>query len=164
MAREIERKFLLAGDGWRRQVRSSEAMRQGYLSESEVSVRVRMVGASQAWLNIKAGGFVASRLEFDYEIPAEDARELLALCRRPLVEKIRHHVYVDDQHWEIDEFLGANAGLIVAEIELDSETRPVVRPDWLGQEVTEQRRYYNVCLIDHPFEAWSEAERCHLVR
>lgn len=161
MAREIERKYLLTGEGWRAHVRSSETLRQGYLSEGSVSVRVRIAGDSQAWLNIKAGGFVASRLEFDYEIPIDDARELLALSRQPLVEKIRHHVYLDDQHWEIDEFLGANAGLIVAEIELDTETRPVVRPDWLGQEVTDQRRYYNVCLIDHPFQAWSEAERCH---
>ncbi len=167
MAREIERKFLLRDDSWRALAASSQVLRQGYLASADtntsttgVSVRVRTVGGQRALLNIKAGGLVASRLEFEYEIPTDDALELLALCRRPLIEKVRHHVYVDGVHWEIDEFLGDNAGLIVAEIELDSEDQAIDPPSWLGVEVTAHRRYYNVCLVDQPFATWSEAERC----
>ncbi len=179
MPREIERKFLLRDDSWRDHAAGSRVLRQGYLDSTRpypapdanagtapdagatgVSVRVRTVGEERALLNIKAGGLVASRLEFEYEIPIADALELLALCRRPLIEKVRHHVYIGDAHWEIDEFLGDNAGLIVAEIELDSEDQAIEPPAWLGVEVTAHRRYYNVCLVDHPFATWSEAERC----
>jgi adenylate cyclase len=159
MAREIERKFLLKNDAWRTEVRESRPMSQGYLaSAGDVSVRVRIAGA-EAWLNIKAGGLVASRAEYEYAIPLDDARELLALAQTPLIEKTRHFVEHAGTTWEIDEFDGENSGLVVAEVELDSEDSPFARPPWLGVEVTHLRRYYNVCLISHPYRAWTEAER-----
>jgi adenylate cyclase len=159
MAREIERKFLLQTDAWRAAVERSEAMSQGYLAGTEdASVRVRVAGTSAA-LNIKSGGLVASRLEFEYAIPAADARELLALCAPPLIEKTRHYVPAGALMWEIDEFHGANEGLIVAEIELDDEHQFFARPAWLGREVTEHERYYNVRLVSHPYRDWTAAER-----
>ena len=176
MAREIERKFLLKSDAWRSQVRESRKMSQGYLaSGGNVSVRVRVAG-DEAWLNIKAGGFVAtamdggsapnagsflgpSRAEYEYPLPIDEARELLALAEGPLIEKTRHFVEHAGHTWEIDEFAGDNAGLVVAELELDREDADFARPPWLGVEVTELRRYYNVCLVTHPYSAWNEAER-----
>jgi adenylate cyclase len=159
MAREIERKFLLASDAWRATVSHSTAMKQGYIATSErASVRVRISG-EEARLNIKSGGLVASRAEFDYAIPVEDARELLALSVGPLVEKTRHYVDHGGFEWEIDEFAGANSGLVVVELELDSEDQQFPRPSWLGQEVTHLRRYYNVCLVDHPYSVWTAAEK-----
>jgi adenylate cyclase len=159
MPREIERKFLLKSDAWRPHVRQSRKMSQGYLASSgNVSVRVRIAG-DDAWLNIKAGGFVASRQEYEYPLPLDEARELLALAEGPLVEKTRHYVEQGALTWEIDEFHGENSGLVVAELELDSEDVDFARPPWLGVEVTELRRYYNVCLVKHPYRAWNEAER-----
>jgi adenylate cyclase len=176
MPREIERKFLLKSDAWRSHVRESRPMSQGYLaSAGQLSVRVR-VAAPEAWLNIKAGGLVASvmdggsasiagsnlgpsRAEYEYAIPLDEARELLALAQTPLIEKTRHFVEHGGTTWEIDEFDGDNAGLVVAEVELDSEDSPFARPPWLGVEVTHLRRYYNVCLVSHPYRAWNEAER-----
>ena len=159
MPREIERKFLLKSDAWRSQVLESRQMSQGYLaSGGNVSIRVRIAG-DEAWLNIKAGGFVASRQEYEYPLPLDEARELLALAERPLVEKTRHYVEQGALTWEIDEFRGDNSGLVVAELELDSEDADFARPSWLGAEVTELRRYYNVCLVKHPYRAWNEAER-----
>ena len=159
MPREIERKFLLKSDAWRSHVRQSRQMSQGYLaSGGNVSVRVRVAG-DEAWLNIKAGGFVASRLEYEYPLPLEDARELLALAKGPVIEKTRHFIEQGALTWEIDEFHGDNSGLVVAELELDSEGADFASPPWLGVEVTELRRYYNVCLVTHPYRAWTEAER-----
>jgi adenylate cyclase len=159
MSREIERKFLLKSDAWRSQVRERRAMSQGYLaSGGRLSVRVRVAG-NDAWLNIKAGGLVASRDEYEYPVPLDEARELLALAQGPLIEKTRHLVEHGGMTWEIDEFHGENAGLVVAEIELDNEDEPFARPPWLGVEVTQHRRYYNVCLVTHPHSAWTEAER-----
>jgi adenylate cyclase len=159
MPREIERKFLLKSDAWRSQVQRSQPMSQGYLaSGGNVSVRVRIAG-NEAWLNIKAGGYVASRPEYEYPVPLDEARELLALAEGPAIEKTRHYVEQGALTWEIDEFHGDNVGLVVAELELDSEDAEFPRPAWLGVEVTEQRRYYNVCLVTHPYRAWNEAER-----
>jgi len=159
MPREIERKFLLKSDAWRSQIRESRPMSQGYLaSAGNVSVRVR-VAEPEAWLNIKAGGLVASRAEYEYAIPLDEARELLALAEGPLIAKTRHLVEHGGLTWEIDEFEGDNSGLVVAEVELDSEDSPLARPPWLGVEVTHVRRYYNVCLVSHPYRAWNEAER-----
>jgi adenylate cyclase len=159
MPREIERKFLLKSDAWRAAVARSEALRQGYLVGSErASVRVRIAGESAA-LNIKSGGLVASRLEFEYEIPIDEARELLALCTRPLIEKTRHYVPNGPLTWEVDEFHGDNEGLIVAEVELDDERQAVEPPSWLGREVTQHERYYNVRLVRHPYRDWTAAER-----
>ena len=176
MPREIERKFLLKSDAWRSQVRESRPMSQGYLASADgVSVRVRVAGP-QAWLNIKAGGLEPtamdggsapnagsilgpSRAEYEYSIPLDDARELLALAQTPLIEKVRHYVEHGGTTWEIDEFGGENSGLVVAEVELDDEESPFARPPWLGAEVTHLTRYYNVCLVSHPYRAWNEAER-----
>ena len=159
MGREIERKCLLASDAWRTAVTHSRRMRQGYVASSDrASVRVRIEG-DEARLNIKSGGLVASRAEFEYAIPLDDAHELLTLASGPLVEKTRHYVDFGGFEWEIDEFEGANRGLIVAELELDSEGQSFERPPWLGKEVTDLRRYYNVCLVDHPFSAWTAAEK-----
>lgn len=159
MPREIERKFLLKTDAWRALAHRNRAMSQGYIAGNErASVRVRIAG-DEAWLNIKCGGFVASRAEFDYSIPLADARELLAAGSRGLVEKTRYWVRHGDFEWEVDEFHGHNAGLVVAELELEREDAPFPRPDWIGDEVTHLRRYYNVCLVDHPYSAWSDAER-----
>ena len=160
MGREIERKFLLANGDWRRAVGRSEAMSQGYLAnDGTVSVRVRATGA-KAWLNIKAGGLVAARDEFEYEIPFEEGRELLTrLCKRPLIEKTRHWVSYRGFEWEIDEFRGQNEGLIVAELELEREDQTFPRPSWLGMEVTDAPRYYNVKLVEYPYCEWNDAER-----
>jgi adenylate cyclase len=159
MPREIERKFLLKNDDWRRLARRSQRMSQGYLaSGGRVSVRVRIAG-DEARLNLKAGGLVASRHEYEYPIPAADARELLALADGPLIDKTRHFVEHAGKTWEVDEFHGDNSGLIVAELELAHEDEPFARPPWLGAEVTQLTRYYNVCLVKHPYRAWTDAER-----
>jgi adenylate cyclase len=159
MPREIERKFLLQSDTWRPLAQRRQAMSQGYLVGSErASVRVRVAG-EEARLNIKSGGLVASRQEYEYAIPLEEALELLGLCTGPLIEKTRHWVDYGGFEWEIDEFHGANQGLVVAELELDREDQVFPRPSWLGKEVTHLRRYYNVCLVDHPFRAWTDTER-----
>ena len=159
MPREIERKFLLRNEAWRAEARRSQLMTQGYLARGErASVRVRVAGEA-AWLNIKVGGLVASRNEYEYAVPLDEARELLAAAEGPLIEKTRHYVEHGGATFEIDEFHGDNAGLIVAELELDREDAPFPRPAWLGAEVTQFRRYYNVCLVTHPYRAWTDAER-----
>jgi adenylate cyclase len=154
--REIERKFLLKTDAWRGAAIRTERMSQGYIARGDgASVRVRISGASAA-LNIKSGGLVASRQEYEYPIPLDDARELLALCAT-LIDKTRHFVPYRGFEWEVDEFHGANAGLVVAELELEGQEFP--SPDWLGAEVTHLERYYNVKLVKHPYRAWTAEEQ-----
>jgi len=158
---EIERKFLLASDAWRRDVSRSEPMAQGYLAgppASRCSVRVRIAG-DDAWLNIKSLALGVERDEYEYAIPRADAERMLATLCGERVEKIRHHVTVGGHLFEVDEFLGDNAGLVVAEIELSHADEPFERPAWLGREVTPLARYYNVNLATHPYSRWSEAER-----
>ncbi|MBL6750585.1 MAG: CYTH domain-containing protein [Nevskia sp.] len=157
---EIERKFLVAGDGWRRQATHCIPMRHGYLTDrgGRASVRVRIEGESGK-LNIKAAVVGAARAEYEYDIPAAEAQEILADLCAGVILKTRHYVPAGDLTWEIDVFEGANAGLVVAEIELLRIDQPFERPAWLGAEVTELHRYYNQALAEHPYSRWSEAER-----
>lgn len=154
MGVEIERKFLLAGDAWRG-LGQAVLLRQGYLSSArERVVRVRIEG-EQAMLTIKGANVGTTRGEWEYPIPLADAAELLdGLCEQPLIEKVRHRIEHAGMVWEVDEFLGANAGLIVAEIELASEDQPFEKPEWIGAEVSGDARYYNANLIRHPFSQW----------
>lgn len=166
MATEIERKFLLAGDAWRDAVERTLPMAQGYLNDAgaldaglqRASVRVR-IQDDAAFLNIKSREVGMRRQEFEYPLPADDARALLDLCVGGRIEKRRHLVRHGAHLWEIDEFAGDNAGLVVAEIELGDEDEAFERPGWLGDEVTHLQRYYNLALADHPYARWSAAER-----
>lgn len=154
MAQEIERKFLLGSDRWRKDVFQSIRMSQAYLGGDGVSVRVRLAG-EEAWLNVKENRLGRSRQEFEYPVSVADARAMMALARAGRIDKTRHLVKVGDHTWEIDEFQGDNAGLVVAEIELDREDEVFQHPDWLGDEVTEDERYYNVRLCREPYNQWS---------
>jgi adenylate cyclase len=166
MAIEIERKFLVAGDAWRAAAHRVVPMAQGYLNDlaamdagaMKASVRVRIAGDA-AWLNLKSRELGHTRQEFDYPIPVDDARALLALSVGGLVDKRRHHVEFEGHLWEVDEFLGDNTGLVVAEIELDDADAVFAHPDWLGSEVTDESRYYNLALASRPYAQWSEAEK-----
>ncbi|MBL8279201.1 MAG: CYTH domain-containing protein [Pelomonas sp.] len=155
MGIEIERKFLVASDAWRAQAGRATRFSQGYLSRDPArTVRVRLAG-EQAFLTIKGATTGASRAEFEYAVPLADARALLAMCDGPVVEKVRHLCVHEGMTWEVDEFLGANAGLVLAEIELSSEDQPFGRPAWLGEEVTGDARYVNANLAVRPFSAWN---------
>lgn len=153
MGIEIERKFLVRGDAYRA-LAPGMACRQGYLCTDPARVvRVRVLG-DRAFLTIKGAAAGASRAEFEYAIPPGDARELLNLCERTLIEKTRYTVPHGGLVWEIDEFHGANAGLVVAECELQAEDQRVDRPDWVGEEVTGDARYFNSNLVARPFTTW----------
>lgn len=154
MGIEIERKFLVASDAWRAGVSRSTRFSQGYLSRDPArTVRVRVAG-EQAFLTIKGATLGAARAEFEYAVPVADARALLAICDGPVVEKVRSLCPYEGMTWEVDEFLGANAGLVLAEIELDAEDQPFVRPPWLGAEVTGDARFVNANLAVRPFTSW----------
>ena len=155
MATEIERKYLVRDESWRDHVHHQVRYEQGYLANTEqCSVRVR-VGGERAHVNIKGATIGASRLEFEYAVPLEDARTMLReLCRKPIIEKTRYLVRHDSQEWEVDVFEGDNAGLVVAEIELADEAQPVSLPPWAGEEVTDDVRYYNSSLAVTPFNRW----------
>ena len=157
MATEIERKFLVRNETWRQQTDMGLRMRQGYMSGGELaSVRVRVQG-DQAFLNIKSATLGVWRREYDYPIPVRDAEEILEhLCAGPLIEKTRYHVEHAGHTWEVDVFEGDNAGLVVAEIELDSEDEAFEMPAWAGAEVSHDPRYYNVCLVKHPYKEWQD--------
>ncbi len=151
---EIERKFLLTGDGWRA-LGQGILLRQGYLSSNkERVVRVRIEGDT-AMLTIKGRTVGATRGEWEYPIPLADAETFLdTLCEQPIIEKHRFRIPYAGMVWEVDEFVGENAGLVVAEIELAAEEQVFAKPEWVGQEVTSDARYYNANLISHPFTRW----------
>ena len=155
MALEIERKFLVKNDRWKALADAGTRFSQGYLCDSGPgSVRVRVEG-DRANINIKSATIAMQRHEFEYEIPLPEAEEMLSgLCIRPIIEKTRFLIPAGTHTWEIDVFEGDNAGLVVAEIELAHAGEHFEKPDWLGEEVTEDTRYYNVCLVKHPFKDW----------
>jgi adenylate cyclase len=154
MAKEIERKFLVKGDAWRALAKGT-TYRQGYLnSAKERTVRIRTADA-QAFITIKGMTVGATRSEYEYEIPFDEGKAMLdTLTEKPLIEKTRYKIPVGNLTWEIDEFLGENAGLIVAEVELKSEDQTFDKPVWVGDEVTNDSRYFNANLVKEPFTRW----------
>ncbi len=166
MGTEIERKFLTTGDGWRDAAHAVIPMAQGYINdmgamdrgEQKASVRVRVQGDA-AYLNLKSRELGHTRQEFDYPIPVADARALLALCVGGVIDKRRHLVRHEGHLWEVDEFLGDNAGLVVAEIELQHADAAFALPDWAGVQVTDSARYYNLALASRPYAQWTPDER-----
>jgi len=152
MGVEIERKFLVTGDAWR--TVEPVRLRQGYLNtDKSRTVRVR-IAESKAYLTIKGITTNVSRSEFEYPIPLEDAEALLLLCSDSIIDKQRYTLPIGDVTWEIDEFSGANKGLVVAEVELESENQALTLPDWVGEEVSGDSQYYNSSLATAPFSVW----------
>lgn len=160
MATEIERKFLVTDDGWRANAEAGTPFRQGYFfGPQRASIRVRVEGGA-ANLNIKSAELGVRRREYEYPIPLADAEEMLVeLCDQPPVEKVRYRVDHAGREWEVDVFQGANAGLVVAEVELEAEDAPLTLPEWVGREVSHEHRYYNVRLVQHPYQEWPADER-----
>ena len=152
---EIERKFLLKSAAWEAYADEGTQYSQGYLVGSkDASVRVRIQG-ERAYINIKSATIGITRQEYEYEIPLAEASEMLeTLCEKPLITKVRYLIKNDNHVWEIDVFSGENEGLVVAEIELKDKDEKFTRPDWLGEEVSDDKRYYNVCLVKHPYQDW----------
>jgi CYTH domain-containing protein len=157
MSTEIERKYLVKGDDWKKQG-TGQAYRQGYLStHPDRTVRVRLVG-EKGYLTIKGRTTGATRAEYEYPIPFADAQGLLdQLCQQPLIEKVRYRIPYEGLVWEVDEFTGENLGLVVAEVELVAEQQAIVLPPWVGREVTAEARYYNANLMSYPFSQWDQA-------
>lgn len=155
MATEIERKFLISDDSWRNDADDGTLYRQGYLSSGgSCAIRVRVAG-TRAYLSIKSASSGISRAEFDYTIPLADAESILNdLCIRPPIEKTRYLVRYGEHVWEIDVFAGENAGLVLAEVELKHEDERFEHPVWVGKEVSEDERYYNAYLAEHPYRHW----------
>ncbi len=160
MAKEIERKFLVHGEPWSKQKLQGLELKQGYLStDPNRTVRVRTT-CERAYITIKANVKEKSftRLEYEYEIPLDEAKLILTtLVNKPLIEKIRYHIPYAGMIWDVDVFLGENAGLVLAEIELTSETQEFAKPNWVGAEVTADNRYFNSYLVEKPFSTWNEA-------
>lgn len=160
MAKEIERKFLLTGEQWRKLAQGTH-YRQGYLNSiKERTVRIRTIN-DKAYLTIKGITISATRAEYEYEIPHADCMEMLdGLAERPIIEKNRYKIPYAGLIWEVDEFLGVNKGLVVAEVELESEDQAFEKPDWVGEEVTGDPRYFNSNLVANPYTSWAkESER-----
>ncbi len=166
MGIEIERKFLVISDAWRAAAHEVVPMAQGYLNDlamveggaQKASVRVRIEGDS-AYLNLKSRDRGHTRQEFNYPIPVDEARSLLALCVGGLIDKRRHYVRHEGHLWEVDEFLGESAGLVVAEIELQHADEAFALPAWAGKQVTDSLRYYNLALASQPYSQWAGHER-----
>ncbi|MBL4704970.1 MAG: CYTH domain-containing protein [Flavobacteriales bacterium] len=155
MGIEIERKFLLANSNWKQLADGGTAIKQGYLSSDiNKTIRIRIYGG-KGFITIKGKTIGISRPEFEYEIPLKDALQLIKLCEKPFIEKIRYLVHLNGNIWEIDVFEGANEGLIVAEIELPEENLKIIVPDWIGIEVSDQVKYFNSNLIRHPYREWT---------
>jgi adenylate cyclase len=154
MSVEIERKFLVRDARWK-SLGQGVLLRQGYLSsDPERIVRVRIEGES-AVLTIKGRVVGVTRGEWEYPIPLNDAKAFLdSLCERPIIEKKRYRIAHEGMIWEVDEFLGDNAGLVVAEIELESEDQVFAKPEWVGEEVTHDPRYFNSSLLRNPYSSW----------
>lgn len=154
MGIEIEKKFLLTGSAWKN-LTTGTVYRQGYLSsQKERTVRVRIIN-DIGFLTIKGASVGATRMEYEYNIPIEDAKTLLdQLCEKPIIEKKRYKIDFGGFTWEVDEFFGENEGLVVAEIELESEDQEFEKPEWVGEEVTGDPRYYNSNLIKEPYTRW----------
>jgi adenylate cyclase len=154
MGREIEKKFLITDNSWRGLAVGKEYC-QGYLnSEKGRTVRVRIIG-DRGILTIKGPNDHGARLEYEYDIPLEDAREMLdLLCHKPLIEKIRYNIHFSGFIWEVDEFKGDNEGLLIAEIELEHVGQEFNLPPWIGLEVTGDTRYYNANLVKNPYSGW----------
>lgn len=159
MAIEIEKKFLVIADDWRKLSTKNISQIQGYFSTNDsCSIRIRISG-NEARLNIKSATLGITRSEYDYPVPFKDAKEMLqSLCIKPLIEKTRYYVPVDNHLWEIDVFSGENEGLIVAEIELESVSEAINLPTWIGKEVSDDPRYYNVCLVKNPYRNWKDQD------
>ena len=156
MGKEIERKFLVEGDAWKRAAQEGLPCRQGYLvADESKTVRVRIIG-TRAFLTVKSKTSGISRSEFEYAIPVEDAESMLALCDQG-VEKTRYLILHEGMTWELDVFEGANRGLVMAEIELTEESQSFALPSWIGKEVSSDPRYYNACLSKHPFSTWGDS-------
>ncbi len=156
MAKEIERKFLVKGDAWR-SLAEGVSYRQGYLnSQKERTVRIRTVG-EKAYLTVKGPTRGVTRTEFEYEIPYEDCLAMLEeLAEKPIIEKKRYRIPAGSYVWEVDEFFGVNEGLILAEIELPSEDAVFEKPDWIGEEVSGDPRYFNSSLVANPYSVWKK--------
>ena len=162
MPTEIERKFLLRDDSWRKSAVSCTLLRQAYahfLSGNHLTFRIR-IADNLAFLTLKGPVSGCSRSEFEYPVPKKDAEEILKnFCESGMIEKYRYRVPCGSHVWEIDEFLGRNAGLVIAELELNSPEEPFEQPEWLGREVTGEIRFYNSRLREYPFQEWTEEER-----
>jgi adenylate cyclase len=155
MALEIERKFRVVGDSWRSRTVAVHRIRQAYLAKTgRLSLRVRIRDAEAATLTIKTAAPGIARHEYEYPIPVTDAEALLEQREGGVIAKLRHVLPVGDLTWEIDEFEGDNAGLVVAEVELNRAGQPFARPAWLGEEVTHDHRFYNAQLVHRPYARW----------
>ncbi len=157
MGTEIERRFLVHGEPWKDLGLTGTHFIQGYLStEQERTVRVRLCG-ERAYIAIKANlNNSFTRVEYEYEIPTLEARIILdTLAQKPIIEKIRYYIPHGDDTWEVDVFLGENSGLVLAELELKSENQTIIKPNWLGEEVTQDKKYLNACLVARPYTTWN---------
>ncbi len=155
MATEIERKYLVVNDKWKEHVVSESVLKQGYVAnQPNATVRVR-IAKGHAHLNIKSATTGITRAEYEYEIPLTDAEKILAeIAEQPFIDKTRYKVRCGDHIWDLDRFAGENSGLVMAEIELTHENEPFELPEWAGEEVSGDARYYNSCLVKKPFSTW----------
>ncbi len=160
MAIEIERKFLVTGNGWKPHVTKRKVLRQAYLArQGKTSIRVRIVDDITGTITVKSRGARTSRAEFEYPIPVDDALSLLEFRDGHLLSKVRHEVPGDGGLiWEIDVFSGDNAGLVIAEVELAHEKQHVSLPPWVGREITHEERYYNSHLAHRPYRTFAADE------